>query len=206
MKLRTIDEVLKEFPDAKSCWKRQEDGSSLNRHVGRLRQVVICDDDGKPHFDRYIIDGNQGVTVVPYDTQKGVIRVGLIQQERPVPGGLYLQAPMGQMDENETVIDTARRELLEETGLEAIDFEVLGKNNHCTPFLTGMDYVVAAQCEEIIENDGVSDDKSENIVGGVKPYTFRELKTIQNDGGFVCGMTKSALLDFGFYLPAFFKE
>ena len=205
MKLRSIDDVLKEFPDFKSEWKIQENGDLLSKLAGRLMHRVICDDNGKPLYDKYVIQERPGVIIIPYDIKDGVVRVGLIQEERPVAGEIYFQAPMGGIEEGENFVDAARRELFEETGLQAVDYRVIGESNHNPVFFTDKDPIVVACCDEIKERSDIEKVGTENIIG-IKPYTFKELIQLQHDNKLICGITKGALLEFGCYMPEFFKE
>ena len=54
-------------------------------------------------------------------------RIPLVRQFRPAVGELVLELPSGHIDEGETSADTARRELLEETGCQAEELISLGE-------------------------------------------------------------------------------
>ena len=62
-----------------------------------------------------IVRFGQGVAILPI-TEDG--RVVLIRQLRPAVGAPILEIPAGKMEEGEEILATARRELLEETGIE----------------------------------------------------------------------------------------
>jgi len=54
-------------------------------------------------------------------------RIPLVRQFRPAVGEFVLELPSGHIDEGETSADTARRELLEETGCQAEELISLGE-------------------------------------------------------------------------------
>ncbi|MBA2462982.1 MAG: NUDIX hydrolase [Actinobacteria bacterium] len=54
-------------------------------------------------------------------------RIPLVRQFRPAVGELVLELPSGHIDEGEKPADTARRELLEETGCRAGELIPLGE-------------------------------------------------------------------------------
>ena len=65
---------------------------------------------------REIVDHPGGVTVLAVDTDK---KVYMVRQYRYAVGGELIEAPAGKMEAGESPIQSAMRELSEETGLEA---------------------------------------------------------------------------------------
>jgi ADP-ribose pyrophosphatase len=67
-------------------------------------------------IDRSVVNHRGSAVMMPVDAHS---RVLLVRQYR-LPAGQYLwELPAGKVDEGETVLRTARRELIEETGLRA---------------------------------------------------------------------------------------
>ncbi len=64
------------------------------------------------------------VAVLPVDVDGSII---LIRQYRPSPGAWLLEAPAGTVKEDERPEEAARRELLEEAGLEARELVKVGE-------------------------------------------------------------------------------
>lgn len=62
--------------------------------------------------------GGGGSVVLPFAVMEGELWVGLVEQIRPHQGGLVLNAPRGYLDPGEEHATGARRELLEEMGLD----------------------------------------------------------------------------------------
>jgi ADP-ribose pyrophosphatase len=65
-----------------------------------------------------------GAAVVALDNEN---RVCLLRQYRHVSGGWLWELPAGKLDAGEPPLDTARRELEEEAGLRASQWEPMGK-------------------------------------------------------------------------------
>jgi ADP-ribose pyrophosphatase len=85
-------------------------------------RATFIDPDGH-RFERDIVRHPGAVAVVAVD---GTGSVTLVRQFRPAVGVELLEVPAGTRDvDGEEPVETARRELAEEAGLEADDFEEL---------------------------------------------------------------------------------
>ena len=69
-----------------------------------------------------IVRFGQGVAILPI-TADG--RVVLIRQLRPAVGVAILEIPAGKMEAGEGILESARRELFEETGIEGADLHLM---------------------------------------------------------------------------------
>jgi ADP-ribose pyrophosphatase len=87
--------------------------------AGRLltvRLVHLPQPDGRVHL-RELVDHPPGAAVVALTAHNHVL---LVRQPRPAVGApALLELPAGLVDPGETPLDTARRELIEETGFRA---------------------------------------------------------------------------------------
>ena len=82
----------------------------------------LLDPNGEP-FDRYVIRHPGAVTIVPVHDDG---RVTLVRQYRAAVDAMVLEIPAGTCDHpGESLVETARRELREEAGLEAATWDVL---------------------------------------------------------------------------------
>jgi 8-oxo-dGTP pyrophosphatase MutT (NUDIX family) len=94
----------------------------LRAWLFRVDRFHLLDPDGKP-FDRFVLRHPGAVTVVPVHDDG---RVTLVRQYRAAVDALVLEIPAGTRDrDGEEPEATARRELVEEAGLEASDWELL---------------------------------------------------------------------------------
>src|SRR5690348_10101152 len=103
-----------------------QDPSVTEREVyaGRvvtLRLKYLVQADGSIHL-REIVEHVPGAAVVAVDLAGHVL---LVRQPRPAVGGKLVELPAGLVDPGEQPIDTARRELQEETGFTAAQIEPL---------------------------------------------------------------------------------
>lgn len=78
-----------------------------------------------PH---YLIDTNDFVSIVAVDEKA---RLLLVRQFRPPVDALTLEIPSGHVEDGETPEQAARKELLEETGHVAKEFEMIGNLSPC---------------------------------------------------------------------------
>jgi ADP-ribose pyrophosphatase len=65
-----------------------------------------------------------GAAIVALDDQSNVC---LLRQYRHAAGGYIYELPAGKIDNSEPPIDTAQRELREEAGMQAADWQTLGR-------------------------------------------------------------------------------
>lgn len=65
-----------------------------------------------------------GAAIVALDDQSNVC---LLRQYRHAAGGYIYELPAGKIDDSEPPIDTAQRELQEEAGMQAADWQTLGR-------------------------------------------------------------------------------
>jgi ADP-ribose pyrophosphatase len=95
----------------------------VSREVFRGRLIrVRVDDRGYE-----LVDHPPAVVIVPVEADgAGGWRTWLVRVRRPATGGSLLEAPAGLMDEGESPLEAARRELREECGLDAARWEELG--------------------------------------------------------------------------------
>ena len=205
MKVRLLEDVLKAHPDFKPGWVERPYGGMENPKFGRLSHVVVCKDDGTPIYDQYMIEEQPGSIIVPYDEKDGIVRVGLVTQERPIPEREYAELPRGFGREDETALQTAYRELLEETGLKVSgeDIRLLGRINVNSSFYKTDIPIVAIKFYSLDEMGNPEGDKFAERLVKASPYNYNQIKDLIAIEKLECAMTQSALFRFISYKPEF---
>ena len=208
MKVRLLEDVLKKHPDFKHGWAEKPYGGLENPRFGKLSHIVVCKDDGTPIYDQYMIEEQPGSIVVPYDNKDGIIRVGLVTQERPIPERVYTELPRGFGRENETALKTAYRELLEETGLNTTKegVKILGRINFNTTFYKTDAPVVAIAFENLDNMGDPQGDKFAEKLIKVAPYDYNQIKDLMAKEEIECGITQAALFRFVAHKPKFVSQ
>ncbi|HET6331148.1 MAG TPA: NUDIX hydrolase [Holophagaceae bacterium] len=167
-----------------------QEGESIRQDSRLFRQVVATR--RSPHTGRehafYRLQGPDWVNVIPF-TEDGDLLV--VEQFRHGIDAPTLEIPGGSCDEGETPLESARRELREETGFEAREWTGLGQcapnpatlGNHCHTFL-------ALGCQAV---SGLALDPSEELRLWACPWTeWAEL-------------LRSGRIEHALVLTAFFK-
>lgn len=75
-------------------------------------------------------------------------RIPLVRQYRPAVEEYTWELPAGTVDPGETPLEAAKRELLEETGLDGIEWKYLGRHHPDTGRLMVESHVYYARCGE----------------------------------------------------------
>ncbi len=135
------------------------------------------------------------VFVVAVDDEE---RVCLIELERYTTGR-SLEVPAGGSDGEDPLI-AAQRELLEETGVTAANWELLGRMNALNGIADAPEHVFLARDLQIA--DATSSQREEGIEA-VRWVPFAEVLGLVADGGITDGETIAALAFAGIHLGRF---
>ena len=92
---------------------------------------------------REVVEHPGGVTVIPVD-ENGCVYC--VRQFRYPMGEHMLEVPAGKLEPNEDPLDCAKRELSEETGIEADEYIDLGKIYPSPGFCKEVLYIYLAKC------------------------------------------------------------
>lgn len=205
LKIKPIQKTLDSNPDFKPGWTPLSHGGMVNPTFGSIEPIVVCRKDDTPIFDQYMIQEKPGAIIIPYDSHNGSIRIGLITQERFIPQKTYVEAVRGFGKDDETELQTAYRELFEETGMKTNGITILGRINPNTAFYRTDIPIIAARFNEIEEILNPGEDNLVEKIQKVAPYTFSDLRKLQQEGLLECGITKAAIQEFGLFMPEFYK-
>ena len=93
-------------------------------------------------LDLEIVRHPGGAAIVALDEQA---RICLLRQYRHAVGGYIYELPAGKIDDQEPPIETARRELEEEAGMRAGDWQSLGKMYSSPGFCDEVIYLYLAR-------------------------------------------------------------
>jgi 8-oxo-dGTP pyrophosphatase MutT (NUDIX family) len=105
-----------------------------------------------------IIDRAPSVIVIPF-TDDG--RVITVKQFRPGIQSASIELPAGLLDHGEEPVEGARRELEEETGYKADNFEIVGEVFHDPAILTSkVTFIAAHGCKPVGERN---QDEAEDV-------------------------------------------
>lgn len=115
------------------------------------------DDDQAEPFGRLVVDHPGAVVVLAVESREGVEHVCLIRQYRHAGLGTFVELPAGIRDvEGEAHVDTARRELREEVGLEASDWTHLLTTYPSVGVLSEQQHFFLARGLRRVETDHVA--------------------------------------------------
>ena len=93
----------------------------LDAKIIKARRDIVMSPKGECF--REVVEHPGGVAIVAFNSDNKII---LTKQWRYATGQALIELPAGKLEPNENPIDSAKRELTEETGYEAKDWELLG--------------------------------------------------------------------------------
>jgi 8-oxo-dGTP pyrophosphatase MutT (NUDIX family) len=145
-----------ELPSATSRWRRRSRRVAYENPWITVWHDEVTRPDGEPGIYGVVHYANLAVGVVPIDEQDRVVLVG---QFRYTLGAYSWEIPEGGVPPDEDPLEGARRELREETGLEAAEWRELGRI-HLSNSISdeaGIVYVATGLTEGPASPDGTED-------------------------------------------------
>lgn len=170
------------------------------RGFGQIVSGVLTDQHDQPLWDQPLIRPAvatelPGAVIVPW-TSSGGLRVGLLTEYRPLIAtpegqGAFIRAfPRGYALSGEGFEETARRELLEETGLEAVSVVEIGRVVSDTAWMSRAVPVFAAEIRDPL--DAEFDGSHEGIVR----FVWEPVARLLERRDLLCGFSLSGLAFF----------
>ncbi|MBT4762276.1 MAG: NUDIX hydrolase [Bdellovibrionaceae bacterium] len=143
--------------------------------------------DGRVMPKYYVMEFTDWVHVVALTQNMELV---LVDQYRHAKQERYLELPGGNLEPNESLVDSAKRELLEETGYSAGNIKEVGEH-YPNPALqsNAVRVFLATDCKKVAEQDL---DPFEDLTVTLMPYG-EALKKLDK-GGFKHSLMNSSLL------------
>jgi len=135
-----------------------------SRTVYRSRVFDVTSDQvvepGGARVRRDVVRHNGSVVIMALDERRGELRVLLVRQYRHAAEASLWELPAGRIDEGEPALAAARRELLEETGYKAREWQRLVTYYPSPGFLSETHALFAARD---LQRGSAQPDEDENI-------------------------------------------
>jgi 8-oxo-dGTP pyrophosphatase MutT (NUDIX family) len=130
-------------------WHIQSSEVIVDCRIFKVRMDVTADPRTGRSHEMFILEQPNWVNVIPLTSDEQVI---MVEQWRHGTRSVHLETPGGLMDGGETPEQSARRELLEETGYEAGGIVWLG-TVHPNPAVQAnlQHYILAENCRKVAE-------------------------------------------------------
>jgi 8-oxo-dGTP pyrophosphatase MutT (NUDIX family) len=107
-------------------WRTRSSRIAYENHWIAVRHEEVTQPDGQPGIYGVVHFKSRAVGILPIDSEGYTYLVG---QYRYTLQSYSWEIPEGGSPENETTLETAKRELLEEVGLEARSWQLLGRSH-----------------------------------------------------------------------------
>jgi ADP-ribose pyrophosphatase len=139
-------------------WKRLSSKTDRSFRIFNLRTDRALSPRTHKEHDFYILESRDWVNVIPLTNQNDVV---LIRQYRHGIGSITLEIPGGIVEHGDSHEESARRELLEETGYRDSSMLLLGSVHANPAFLTNRCYTYLAR--DVLPFSGQDQDEKEDI-------------------------------------------
>jgi 8-oxo-dGTP pyrophosphatase MutT (NUDIX family) len=172
-----------------AIWKKLSSVYVLENPWYKVRQDKVIRPDGKQGLYN-VVECGQSVFIVPVTEDHKII---LIKQFRYTTQRGGWELPAGSVDEGEDPLTAAKRELKEETGFVANDWQSLDATFDS---MNGMcDAVAHVFIARNLKDSHVHEQTAEGITG-MQSFSFQEIVTMIQDGRIVDGLSIASLMKF----------
>ncbi len=159
-----------------------------NQHI-KVKQVEFVAKDGSQHVYTYV-ERQPSLIVVPIDEKDGERRVLLLHEFRFPNKRRFWQFPMGGLPEGEDDVAHAKRELIDETGLNADHLERIGQF-FIDPGLNTQKGIIFVASS--LTDTGKTDREATEDIGEMEWKTLQEVEIMIKQGEIDDAWTLSAL-------------
>ena len=126
-------------------WNKVDEKLVYDGYRKIVRKTFIMPNGKKADFDIVTTNDANGILALTKDN-----KVILVRQFRPGTEKFYDEMPAGQFDKDETPLESAKRELLEETGYQG-EMEYIGKCVDCAYRNLFRHCFIAKNCKKVCE-------------------------------------------------------
>lgn len=145
-------------------WKRLSSRTDRSFKIFNLRTDRALSPRTNKEHNFYILESKDWVNVIPLTSQKEVV---LIRQYRHGIGSITLEIPGGIVENGDSPEESARRELMEETGYRGSGMILLGSVHTNPAFLNNRCYTYLAR--DVFSSGDQDQDEKEDIEIILKP-------------------------------------
>lgn len=163
------------FSFSKPKWDIVKDKKLLETPIFSLHQRDLIPDKKSSPSPFYVLDTSDWINVIALTKNREIV---LVEQYRAGIHEPTLEIPGGIVDENESPLESAKRELLEETGFQSEKWSKIGKVSSNAAILNNYAHTFLAEdCKKVSDQQL---DKNEDIaVHIMELYSF--LKLVQEN-------------------------
>ena len=145
---------------------------SIKANIFEFRKDEVIWVNGKK-LTKHLISHRGIASIVPVLDQKYII---LLKQYRYGANKIMLEVPAGTIDEGETPLKCAKRELIEETGYKGSNWKNIGKYYPTPAYNSSIAHCYSTEC---FEKGATNLDPDEVIEPAV--YSFNEIRKLINE-------------------------
>lgn len=147
------------FKFSKSAWGILKDKKVFETPIFSLHQLSLDPENQESTHPFYILNAPEWINIIALTPDDDIV---LVEQYRAGIHDVTLEIPGGMVDGVESPLESAKRELLEETGFASSDWEFLGKTSSNPAILSNFTHLfLAKNCKQVSEQqpDGSEDIK-----------------------------------------------
>jgi 8-oxo-dGTP pyrophosphatase MutT (NUDIX family) len=131
-----------QFTFTKPRWSVTKDKKLYETPIFSLHQLEILPDKKKTASPFYVLNAPEWINVIAITPENEIV---LVEQYRVGIDETTLELPGGMVDPGEEPLESAKRELLEETGFEAGSWKKIGKTSSNPAILSNFTHLYLAE-------------------------------------------------------------